>query len=234
MSQTADAIFGLNTAQNFDQFRTAAEQFAVPSQNLLYADTAGNIGYQAPGRIPIRSRYMVPTPRPASGSGPGWVVVGLEGLRAVRVRCRTPTTRPRASSSPPTRSGDREQVAVPHHRVGLRLPEPADPVAAGADDTKVTPAADVARSRATPAASSRRPWSRPLLQVDLVRRRLHQAGAGPAARLGLHQPGRRQRVRRRRAAYYNAVWCGPARPDLQRRAAHRTCGPTVATSGWRR
>ena len=71
VSQTADAIFGLNTAQNFEQFRTAAEQFAVPSQNLLYADTAGNIGYQAPGRIPIRSRYMEAAP--GYWIRPGWV-----------------------------------------------------------------------------------------------------------------------------------------------------------------
>lgn len=71
VSQTADAIFGLNTAQNFDQFRTAAEQFAVPAQNLLYADTAGNIGYQAPGRVPIRSRYMEAAP--GYWIRPGWV-----------------------------------------------------------------------------------------------------------------------------------------------------------------
>jgi penicillin amidase len=71
VSQTADAIFGLNTAQNFDQFRTAAEQFAVPSQNLLYADTEGNIGYQAPGRIPVRSRYMEAAP--GYWIRPGWV-----------------------------------------------------------------------------------------------------------------------------------------------------------------
>ncbi len=71
VTQTADAIFGLNTAQNFDQFRTAAEQFAVPAQNLLYADTAGNIGYQAPGRIPIRSRYMEAAP--GYWIRPGWV-----------------------------------------------------------------------------------------------------------------------------------------------------------------
>ncbi len=48
------AILGLNTAQNFDEFRKAASQFAVPAQNLLYADVDGNIGYQMPGRIPIR------------------------------------------------------------------------------------------------------------------------------------------------------------------------------------
>ena len=29
-------------------------RFDVPAQNLVYADTAGHIGYQAPGRIPIR------------------------------------------------------------------------------------------------------------------------------------------------------------------------------------
>ncbi len=54
--RTADAIFALNTAQDWQQFRAAASKFEVPAQNLVYADTAGNIGYQAPGRIPVRSR----------------------------------------------------------------------------------------------------------------------------------------------------------------------------------
>ncbi|MCW2837298.1 MAG: penicillin acylase family protein, partial [Marmoricola sp.] len=51
---TADAIFMLDAASNWTEFRAAASKFAVPSQNLVYADTAGNIGYQAPGAIPIR------------------------------------------------------------------------------------------------------------------------------------------------------------------------------------
>ena len=51
---TADAILALNTASNWDEFRDAAASFAVPSQNLVYADREGHIGYQAPGRIPIR------------------------------------------------------------------------------------------------------------------------------------------------------------------------------------
>ncbi|MEU4831498.1 penicillin acylase family protein [Streptosporangium sp. NPDC023615] len=54
--RTADAIFALNTAQDWEQFRAAASGFEVPAQNLVYADTAGNIGYQAPGRIPVRTR----------------------------------------------------------------------------------------------------------------------------------------------------------------------------------
>lgn len=51
---TADALFGFNRATSWPEFRRAARDFAVPSQNLVYADRAGNIGYQAPGRIPIR------------------------------------------------------------------------------------------------------------------------------------------------------------------------------------
>lgn len=51
---TASAIFGLNAARNWKEFQQAASHFDVPSQNLIYADTAGNIGYQAPGKIPKR------------------------------------------------------------------------------------------------------------------------------------------------------------------------------------
>jgi len=54
-STTADAILSLNLASNWSEFRAAARDFAVPSQNLLYADRDGHIGYQAPGLIPVRS-----------------------------------------------------------------------------------------------------------------------------------------------------------------------------------
>lgn len=52
--KTADAIFGLDRAGSWEEFRTAARDFEVPAQNLVYADVQGHIGYQAPGRIPIR------------------------------------------------------------------------------------------------------------------------------------------------------------------------------------
>ncbi len=48
------AIWKMNRAQNWAAFRAAAQDFNVPSQNLLYADVEGNIGYQAPGWLPIR------------------------------------------------------------------------------------------------------------------------------------------------------------------------------------
>ena len=70
-SNTADAIFDLNTAQTFDQFREAAAKFAVPAQNLVYADTQGHIGYQAPGLIPVRASSVPNTP-PGYWPAPGW------------------------------------------------------------------------------------------------------------------------------------------------------------------
>ncbi|SDD97848.1 penicillin acylase family protein [Nocardioides lianchengensis] len=51
---TADAILDLNLATDWDSFRAALSSFAAPSQNVVYADREGHIGYQAPGRVPIR------------------------------------------------------------------------------------------------------------------------------------------------------------------------------------
>lgn len=55
-SSPFEAIWGFNKAQNWEEFRIAAQQFHVPAQNLLYADVEGNIGYQMPGDIPIRAK----------------------------------------------------------------------------------------------------------------------------------------------------------------------------------
>lgn len=68
---TADAIFALNRATNWSDFRKAAALFSVPSQNLVYADTAGHIGYQAPGKIPVR-RSATPGAPPGFWPSPGW------------------------------------------------------------------------------------------------------------------------------------------------------------------
>ncbi|SCD90066.1 penicillin amidase [Streptomyces sp. DvalAA-14] len=64
-SKTMDAVFELDRATNFKEFQAAAKNFAAPSQNLIYADTKGHIGYQASGQIPIRPKgddgtYPVP------------------------------------------------------------------------------------------------------------------------------------------------------------------------------
>ncbi|MGB9521890.1 MAG: penicillin acylase family protein, partial [Anaerolineales bacterium] len=53
-SQVFKAIWGFDKAKNWDEFRQSASGFAVPAQNLVYADMDGNIGYQMPGLVPIR------------------------------------------------------------------------------------------------------------------------------------------------------------------------------------
>ncbi len=70
--RTADAIFELDAAGGWDEFRAAASSFEVPSQNLVYADVDGNIGYQAPGRIPVRRGYDGRWPVPGWKSQYAW------------------------------------------------------------------------------------------------------------------------------------------------------------------
>ena len=69
---TFDAFDALNTSSNWEEFREAARLLAVPAQNLLYADTTGRIGYQAPGRIPIREGYDGKWPIPGWTSEYAW------------------------------------------------------------------------------------------------------------------------------------------------------------------
>ena len=52
---TLTAFLALNEAKNWTDFTTALKDFVVPSQNFVYADVDGHIGYYAPGRIPIRA-----------------------------------------------------------------------------------------------------------------------------------------------------------------------------------
>jgi penicillin amidase len=56
-SRTMDALFAMNRAAGWDDMRAAASLFEVPAQNIVYADRAGHIGYQAPGRVPVRTGY---------------------------------------------------------------------------------------------------------------------------------------------------------------------------------
>ena len=56
------------TATDFDSFRAALTGFVAPSQNLVYADIEGHIGYQMPGAIPVRSDPDDSGARPVSGA----------------------------------------------------------------------------------------------------------------------------------------------------------------------
>ena len=69
--KTMEAVFELDKAKNWDDFRNAARDFAVPAQNLIYAD-AKNIGYQAPGVIPVRGKGDGSMPAPGWDSSYQW------------------------------------------------------------------------------------------------------------------------------------------------------------------
>lgn len=58
------AIYLVNRARNWEEFLQALRLFAVPTQNFIYADVRGNIGYQLAGRVPIRNRQSAIIPNP--------------------------------------------------------------------------------------------------------------------------------------------------------------------------
>jgi penicillin amidase len=51
-----EAVYGLQRASNWQEFRQALSKWDVPGQNFVYADTEGNIGYQLTGLQPIRKQ----------------------------------------------------------------------------------------------------------------------------------------------------------------------------------
>jgi penicillin amidase len=55
MSNEIRSVFLLNRAKNWSDFRDAASTFKAVSQNIVYADVAGNIGLQCSAGVPIRA-----------------------------------------------------------------------------------------------------------------------------------------------------------------------------------
>lgn len=54
VDRTLEAFQGVNRARNWNEFTTALQGYVAPVQNFVYADVQGNIGYYAPGNLPIR------------------------------------------------------------------------------------------------------------------------------------------------------------------------------------
>ncbi len=67
-----EAFYRLGYAQDWTQFKRALEKHVAPALNMLYADRAGNIGYLAAGRIPIRSQGEGTAPAPGWDAGHAW------------------------------------------------------------------------------------------------------------------------------------------------------------------
>lgn len=66
------SLHALNTAQNWAQFRQVLSNWTGPSLNFVYADAAGNIGYQAAGRVPKRAGFEGDVPADGASGAQEW------------------------------------------------------------------------------------------------------------------------------------------------------------------
>jgi penicillin amidase len=65
-------VLEMNKASNWTEFRQALRYWSFPSQNVVYADTDGNIGYMLPGLIPQRGKGQGIVPAPGWDSSHDW------------------------------------------------------------------------------------------------------------------------------------------------------------------
>jgi len=61
---TLEALIRLDLAQNWDDVLAATHKVVSPMQNVVYADTTGNIGLVSPARVPIRRKGDGSMPQP--------------------------------------------------------------------------------------------------------------------------------------------------------------------------
>jgi penicillin amidase len=71
---TAGYLAGLAVARvgNWREFQAAMERYKVPSENIVYADVDGNIGWQAAGMAPVRTGWSGLFPVPGDSGEYEW------------------------------------------------------------------------------------------------------------------------------------------------------------------
>jgi penicillin amidase len=67
--RTPEAFLKMNRATDAAAFKEALRDFHTPQQNVVFADTAGSIGFVAAGRVPVRRNIANESLFPA----PGWI-----------------------------------------------------------------------------------------------------------------------------------------------------------------
>jgi penicillin G amidase len=65
---TLQSFFRIDVASDFDAFHAAFDDYGSPSQNFIYADVDGHIGYVLPGLIPLRDPATPAAACPASAT----------------------------------------------------------------------------------------------------------------------------------------------------------------------
>lgn len=69
---SGNPFFELNSAKNWQEFRTAFSKFGGPGQNVVYADVDGHIGYQGTGMVPVRTAGDGSLPVPGDDDSHEW------------------------------------------------------------------------------------------------------------------------------------------------------------------
>ena len=79
--RTPGALWRLNRAKSWPAFIAAMRDFHAPQQNIAYADVEGNIGFIAPGRVPIRRAGNGLSPAPGWTGSHDWTgLIPFEAL----------------------------------------------------------------------------------------------------------------------------------------------------------
>jgi len=71
-NDSAGAFVRIAMASNWEEFNRGLEGYCGPAVNMVYADTSGNIGYTAAGRIPIREGHDGSVPIPGDNPDYDW------------------------------------------------------------------------------------------------------------------------------------------------------------------
>ena len=71
--RSGQALVNATKAQSWQEFAGALGDLAVPQQTVVFADTEGNIGYVAPGHVPIRAAGQGHLPAPGWTGAHDWV-----------------------------------------------------------------------------------------------------------------------------------------------------------------
>ncbi|HEV7798698.1 MAG TPA: penicillin acylase family protein [Pyrinomonadaceae bacterium] len=70
---SSDSAYAINRARNWKEFSAALQTFTGPTQNIVYADAAGHIGYHAAGVVPIRRSGDGSVPYDGSTDDGDWI-----------------------------------------------------------------------------------------------------------------------------------------------------------------
>ncbi len=70
---TAESLLRVNAAHNWDEFLAALRFYQTPTQNLVYADVSGDIGYISPGLVPLRKSGDGLAPTDGASGQTDWI-----------------------------------------------------------------------------------------------------------------------------------------------------------------